>query len=110
MAEKISYRGWKNCWRLSNHTVEVIVLAEVGPRIVHYGFCGAENILHEVASDAGRTGGSEFRLYGGHRLWVWPEVARTYFPDNRPVSVNESGAEVCFASAIEDVAPGTCLQ
>ena len=26
---------------------------------------------------AGLTGGDDFRLYGGHRLWAWPEVART---------------------------------
>ena len=110
MVEKISYRGWNNAWRLSNGTVELIVLADVGPRIVRYGFCGNENILHEVSSEAGLTIGGDFRLYGGHRLWVWPEVARTYFPDNRPVSVNQLGDAVRFISPIEDFAPGTHLQ
>jgi hypothetical protein len=110
MVEKISYRGWNNAWRLSNGTVELIVLADVGPRIVRYGFCGAENILHEVPADAGLTGGSDFRLYGGHRLWVWPEVPRTYFPDNRPVSVHQSGETLRFTSPVEDFPPGTQLQ
>jgi hypothetical protein len=110
MVEQITYRGWNNAWRLSNSTVELIVLADVGPRIVRYGFCGADNILHEVEQDAGKRGGTDFRLYGGHRLWVWPEVPRTYFPDNRPVSVSECGVSVRFTSPIEDCAPGTQLQ
>ncbi len=110
MVEKISYRGWNNAWRLSNGTVELIVLADVGPRVVHYGFCGGENIFCEVPADAGLAGGTAFRLYGGHRLWVWPEVARTYFPDNRPVNVERVADVVRFTSPVEDFAPGTHLQ
>ena len=110
MVEKISYRGWNNAWHLSNGTVELIVLADVGPRIIWYGFCGAKNMLFEVPGDAGLAGGTDFRLYGGHRLWVWPEVARTYFPDNRPVSVSQTGHTLRCASPVEDFAPGTHLQ
>ena len=110
MVEQISYRGWNSAWRFSNGTVDLIVLADVGPRIVRYGFCGGDNILHEVSSEAGMTNGGEFHLYGGHRLWVWPEVARTYFPDNRPVAVNKQGDAVRFTSPIEDSSPGTRLQ
>ena len=110
MVEKITYRGWNNAWRLSNDVVELVVLADVGPRVVHYAFCGDENIFFEVGSDAGLTGGTDFRLYGGHRLWVWPEVARTYFPDNRPVSVSQEDGSVQFTSPVEDFAPGTLLQ
>ena len=57
MVEKISYRGWGNTWRLSNGTVELIVLGDVGPRIVWYGFCGGENIFHEVSADSGFMAG-----------------------------------------------------
>jgi len=110
MIEQTAYRDWENAWRLSNGTVELIVLADVGPRVIRYGFCGDENILHEVDSEAGLTGGLDFRLYGGHRLWVWPEVARTYFPDNRPVEVTTFGDKVRFTSLVEDLAPGTYLQ
>jgi hypothetical protein len=110
MVEKFAYRGWKNAWRLSNGTVEAIVLADVGPRIVRYGFCGDENVFYEAPGDAGRTGDADFRLYGGHRLWVWPEVARTYFPDNRSVIVSEEIDSVRFTAPIEDGAPGTRLQ
>jgi hypothetical protein len=110
MVEKLAYRGWKNAWRLSNGMIEVIVLADVGPRVIHYGLCGEENVFFESPSEAGRTGGRDFRLYGGHRLWAWPEVARTYFPDNQPVAVNEEEDFVRFTAPIEDGAPGTRLQ
>ncbi|MGP8251908.1 MAG: hypothetical protein ACLQHF_07720 [Terracidiphilus sp.] len=110
MIEKIPYHGWKNAWRLSNGTVELIVLADVGPRIVHYGFCGRENVLYEAASDRGLTGGDEFRLYGGHRLWVWPEVARTYFPDNHAVIVSQEADCVRFRAPVEEGVPGTRLE
>jgi hypothetical protein len=108
--EKLSYHGWNNAWRLSNGTVELIVLADVGPRILHYGFCGQGNMLYESTSDAGQTGGGVFRLYGGHRLWVWPEVARTYYPDNRLVTVSSGDGFVRFTAPIEDCVPGTNLQ
>ena len=85
-------------------------MADVGPRIIWYGFDEGENILHEVVSDAGLRGGNEFRLYGGHRLWVSPEVERTYFPDNRPVAVERHGECARFTAAVEDSPPGTNLQ
>src|ERR1017187_3072784 len=110
MVEKIHFHGWNNAWRLSNGTVELIVLADVGPRIVHYGFCGHENVFYEAASDRGLTGGDEFRLYGGHRLWVWPEVAQTYFPDNLAVTVSQEENCVRFRAPIEDCASGTRLE
>ncbi len=110
MVEQISYRGWNTAVRLSNGVLELIVTAEVGPRIVFCAFCGKENLLHEVNEDAGKTGGTEFRLYGGHRLWVSPEVERTYFPDNGPVSVTRHGGAVRFTAFPEKVPPGTNLQ
>ena len=73
MAEQISYCGWSNAYRLSNGVVDPVVTADVGPRILFYGFGGEENQLHEGAQNLGKSGGSEFRLYGGHRLWVSPE-------------------------------------
>jgi hypothetical protein len=110
MLEQIGYRGWKNAYRISNGTVQLIVLADVGPRIIWYGFIEGENVLHEVGADAGRTGGSEFRLYGGHRLWVWPEVPRTYFPDNRALALEQHGPRVRFTAPLESPKLGTNLQ
>ena len=110
MIEKISWHGWNNVYRMWNGTVQLLVSADVGPRIVWYGFQDGENVLHEVASDLGSCGGSEFCQYGGHRLWVSPEVERTYFPDNRPVAVEHHDKRARFTAALEDSSPGTNLQ
>jgi hypothetical protein len=110
MLERFSYRGWNNAYRLSNGVVELTVTADVGPRILFYGFRNGPNLLHEVADHAGKTGGSEFRLYGGHRLWVSPEVERTYYPDNAPVDVSQHGNATRFTARREEFPPGTNLQ
>ena len=110
MIARVVYRGWENCWKFSNGTVELIVLADVGPRVIWYGLRGGENQFHEVGADAGRTGSAEFRLYGGHRLWASPEVERTYFPDNIPVTVSRQGNAVRFTAPCETAPPGTRLQ
>jgi hypothetical protein len=110
MLERFSYRGWNNAYKLSNGIVELVITADVGPRIVFYGFRNGENLLHEVEKDAGKTGGSEFRLYGGHRLWVSPEVERTYYPDNAPVAVSQHGSATRFTAQPEELPPGTNLR
>ncbi|MCR4406361.1 MAG: DUF4380 domain-containing protein [Anaerolineae bacterium] len=86
--EKISYGGWPNCYRLSNGEVELVITGDVGPRIIRFGFIGGENEFAEFAEQIGQVGGSEWRIYGGHRLWHAPEdKVRTYYPDNLPVEI-----------------------
>jgi hypothetical protein len=86
--ERIARYGWDNCYRLTNGTVELVVTGDVGPRIIAFGFCGGQNEFKVFDEHAGRTGGTDWRAYGGHRLWHAPEDAeRTYVPDNDPVEV-----------------------
>jgi hypothetical protein len=109
-AEEIAYQGWKTAVRISNGTVQVVVLTEVGPRILFYGFCGGENEFHEIPEHSGKGGDRIFRVYGGHRLWVSPEVACTYYPDNVPVSFRKADKGFVFAAPPESESPGTNLQ
>lgn len=89
--QKISYGGWDNCIRVANGIVDLIVTTDIGPRILRYGFIGRENLMCDVKSTLGLTGGDEWRIYGGHRLWHSPESkARTYEPDNNPVAWEET--------------------
>ena len=104
--EKVEYHGWKNALRISNDTVELIVLTEVGPRIISYRFLGEQNEFHEVPEHSGQTGGNDFRSYGGHRLWVSPEVDRTYFPDNVPIYVSQKADNFVFTAPPEAAPPG----
>lgn len=98
----VAYRGWKNCCRISNGKVELIVTTDVGPRIIRYGFVGGQNLLKEDRNDLGKCGGKKWRCYGGHRLWTAPEdKVRTYAPDNFQVTVEIRGQAVNFIAPIE---------
>ncbi len=99
--KKINYKGWPNCCRLSNGLIDLIATADVGPRIIRFGFVGDANELKEYAEQLGKTGGKSWRIYGGHRLWHAPEGnPRSYFPDNSPVRV-----EKCCATGIRLTQP-----
>jgi len=103
--EKIAYHGWPDAYKISNGTVQLIVTASVGPRIIFYGFVDGDNEFHEFAEQAGKMGGDEFHSYGGHRLWVAPENERTYFPDNTPIKVVQQGNTVRFIGKVETGGP-----
>ena len=78
--------GWPHCLRLSNAEVELIIATDIGIRILHFGFIGGKNIFYLSPEDLGKTGGDQWRMYGGHRLWHAPEqIPRTYAPDNMPI-------------------------
>jgi hypothetical protein len=84
--EKTAFRGWPNCYRVSNGTVEFIATTDIGPRIISFGFVGGANLFFVREDFAGQTGGAEWKNYGGHRIWHAPEdKVRTYEPDNSPI-------------------------
>ncbi|TFH18348.1 MAG: hypothetical protein E4H02_00035 [Lentisphaerales bacterium] len=88
--ERIKYNGWQNCMRLSNKEVELIVTADVGPRIIRFAFVGERNVLGEIADQAGGTGETEWMIRGGHRLWIAPEEKpKSYELDNTAISIEE---------------------
>ncbi len=100
--EKITYRGWPACYRLMRDDLELIVTADVGPRIIRLGFVGEPNEFCEYEEWWGKTGGTEWRNYGGHRLWHAPEVRpRTYAPDNEPVEVQATPEGWAFIQPVE---------
>jgi len=86
--EKTSCYGWPNCIRLHNDQIELMITTAVGSRVIHLGFIGEDNEFAVYPDMLGATGGEEWRIYGGHRLWHSPEdPVRTYWPDNDPVRV-----------------------
>lgn len=108
--EEVPYAGWQHAYRITNGTVTAIVTADVGPRVIYFGFNGDRNEFHEFPDQVGKTGGTEYRSYGGHRLWVAPENDRTYFPDNVPVRVVRQGSVVKFIAPVERKPFATNLQ
>lgn len=100
--EKVTWGGWPNCYRLSDAHVELIVTADVGPRILYAGIVGGDNLLYVNEAALGQVGGDMWRMYGGHRFWHAPEhPVRTYVPDNGPVEVQQNGGTVAFIAPPE---------
>lgn len=100
--QREEYRGWANCYRLSNGIVDLVITSDVGPRIIRFGFVGEDNEFKEYPDMVGKIGGDEWRIYGGHRLWHAPEnQPRTYSPDNSPVAVEDHGGFVRTVQPVE---------
>lgn len=101
--DTIEYQGWKNCLRLSNGQIQLIITTDVGPRIIHLGWTDSnDNLMFVNPETAGRTGDPEWNLYGGHRLWHAPEIKpRTYVPDNTPVQHEWDGATLTITADTE---------
>ena len=84
--ELLTYMGLPNCIKLSNGTVDVIASTVVGPRLLFYGPTGGSNIFGHFPEASKETALGTWKPYGGHRLWVSPEVfPATYAPDNDPI-------------------------
>lgn len=106
--KKISYGGWPNCIKLSNGKTELVITTDVGPRIIRYARVGGQNVFKEYAAQMGKTGGKEWCIYGGHRLWHAPEVKpRTYALDNSPVEAAWKNEVLTLTQATE---PETRIQ
>ena len=98
----IPFLGWDHCVHLSNGRLELMVTTDVGPRIIHLGLTGEENEFATWPEMLGPTGGDDWRIYGGHRLWHAPEdPVRTYWPDNVPVQVAAHDDFVRFIQPLE---------
>ena len=105
---KVAYAGWKNCYKLTNGKIELILTGDVGPRIIRFGFVGGPNEFCEWPEQLGTIGGDAWKIYGGHRLWHAPEIEpRTYAPDNEKVEVQDHKQ---FIRAIQPVETLTGMQ
>lgn len=78
---------WGRVLWLENDVLEIGVALDFGIRIVHLSCIGMENLYYVQPNDLSDNFTSgEWRVYGGHRLWMAPESTDSYCPDNAPVS------------------------
>lgn len=96
---KMAVFGWENCYSISDGEIEMIATADVGPRIISFGYKGQRNFFKLFDHQLGKSNDAEWMIYGGHRLWSAPEdPVISYIPDNSPVEVEldaDSGS-VCL--------------
>lgn len=106
--EKTEYKGWPNCYRVSNGEIELVVTGDVGPRVIRFGFIGGQNLFKEYPEQLGKSGEEKFQLRGGDRVWKAPEdPIATWAPDNVPVEVRVTPTGLVAREPIE---PLTKLQ
>jgi len=99
---KREYKGWKNCIEISNGIIDAIATTDVGPRIIRFGFVGRNNMFCEMEDQVGKTGGNEWNIFGGHRLWHSPENnPRSYSPDNYPIDYEIKENSVILKQPVE---------
>ncbi len=106
--EKIEYKGWRNCYRVSNGEVELIVTGDVGPRVIRFGFVDGQNVFKEFPDQLGGSREEKFQLRGGDRVWKAPEdPVATWAPDNMPVEITITANGLIARAPVE---PLTSLQ
>ncbi len=74
--ERVTYHGWKNSWRLTSRTAEVIVVPQVG-RVMSFRRLDGENVFWEDRSLDGKHGDASAREwinFGGDKTWPAPET------------------------------------
>ena len=107
--EKTSYKGWTEAYRITLGEAEMIVVTEIGPRILSLTLAGGENLLFEDPDTLGKgKGDAAWHLYGGHRLWIGPEREETYAPDNTPCDVEVAGDSLMVTAAIDPITKLEC--
>jgi hypothetical protein len=102
--EKTEYKGWRNCYRVSNGEIELIVTGDVGPRIIRLGFVGGQNLFKEYEEQLGKSGEEKFQLRGGSRVWKAPEdPIATWAPDNVAVNIKPTAGGLIATAPTESV-------
>lgn len=100
--ERIVYRGWKDCLRISNGELELVVSTGLGPRILVCRRSGGANFMKNFEEEMADVKPDEWLSYGGHRLWHAPEIwPRTYYPDVDPVACEWDGSVLRLRCAAE---------
>jgi hypothetical protein len=106
--ERTEFRGWREAYRLRLGDAEMVVVTEVGPRVLSLSAGDGPNLLFVDEETAGRgQGDAVWHIYGGHRLWAAPETKDTYAPDNARCEVDVSDGRLTVTAP---VAPQTRLQ
>jgi len=81
--QKTEYKGWKNCYRVSNGEVELIVTADVGPRVIRTGSWVAES-LQGICRTLGGAGEENFQLARGYPCLAYS--LKRILPTHEPVA------------------------
>jgi len=98
--KKISFNGFDNCYALTGNSYKLIVVAEIGPRILHFSKNDSDNVL--FVDKEKLIGKDDWKIYGGHRVWLSPESDDSYSPDNLMCEVHYDEDIFIVKSPVDD--------
>jgi hypothetical protein len=83
---------------------ELIVVTEVGPRIISFKPEGKENFFYVNKKEIDKVtkGDAAWHSFGGTRLWVAPECELTYTPDNLPCETVVEGNMARVSAPVDE--------
>jgi hypothetical protein len=82
---QIDYHGWNGAWKLTNGTVELVVVPQLG-RIMRYCLADGKNVLWENPTMLGKaplpvSEAKDWQNYGGDKVWPAPQSVWNWPPD-----------------------------
>lgn len=98
--KEITYKDYGKALEVSNGEISLVVTCDIGPRILSFKTKNNENMLFNDTQDLVHGSDEQrelykekmgidevWHLYGGHRMWISPEIIPTAcYPDNHPVN------------------------
>lgn len=80
--EQITYHGWRGSYRLNAGPYSLVVVPQIGGRIMDYSLNG-RNVMWENPTEYGKLYPAEkvWRNYGGYKTWNSPEDRWGWPPD-----------------------------
>jgi len=103
MIKKVKYRDFDAVKITNEKNDELLVLTEVGPRIISFKPEGKENFFYENIENLNKDkiAKDKWNIFGGTRLWTSPETELSYNPDNYPSDVEIEENSVKIISPID---------
>lgn len=94
--KETTYKKWNKAYEIVSGEARLIVVTEIGPRVLSLQLGGGPNLLFNDDDEA--LGFKDWKIYGGHRFWIGPETLPTYAPDNTACSARIEGGALVVES------------
>lgn len=80
--DRLIYRGWVDSYRLTTGRTSVVVVPEIGGRVMEFSLDG-RNVIWENREEFGKTYPitKEWHNYGGYKIWLAPQDLWGWPPD-----------------------------
>ncbi|MCE5198896.1 MAG: DUF4380 domain-containing protein [Armatimonadota bacterium] len=103
--ERINYRGWQDSYRLTLGSRSLVVVPEIGGRIMEYSISG-KNVIWENPEQFGRTYpvSGDWYNFGGYKTWLAQKDKYAWPPDTM-LDYGKANVEV-----IKDSSGGSLLR